>query len=247
VSPTGQSSVFDVQSSAKLSSEAPGLPQRALLRRLRRVDHRVEDGTAHVLREQVGVHAAEFGAVGDAEVVQLVVAEDLAHEVHVAGRVGGTHIRKDLLRLLLAGRVELLGVVQERAALGGVVGCHVLLEVRVQLLVVPASHARAAAHPAGVEAHQVVAGAQGRVVLAERGQGGDAGAAWPAEVEQQRTDPLAPGAAGLGADHREVDRVPVGLRPVQRHLQLRALPLAARRVGVSGGLAADPVGFLPGQ
>jgi hypothetical protein len=138
-------------------------------------------------------------------------------------------MRKDLLRLLLAGRVELLGVVQERAALGGVVGCHVLLEVRVQLLVVLASHARAAAHPAGVEAHQVVAGAQGRVVLAERGQGGDAGAAWSAEVEQQGTDPAIVRTARPRADQRDADPVALGLAPVQGRLHRRALPLVAVR------------------
>ncbi|CAM5683538.1 hypothetical protein SAURM35S_00706 [Streptomyces aurantiogriseus] len=222
--------------------EPPGLAERALLGRLRGVDDRVEDGPPDVLGEQVGVHAAEFGAVGDAEVVQLRVAEDPAHQVHVAGRVGGAHMRQHPLRVVLAGLVELLRVVQERRALGGVVGGHVLLEVGVELLVVLAADGGAAADAARVEAHEVVAGAQGRVVLAERGQRGDAGAAGAAEVEQQRADPSALRTTGLRPDQRDVDRVALGVVPVQGCLHGGALPLVAVRQGGRRAAAALRLG-----
>jgi hypothetical protein len=165
--------------------ETLGLTERALFRGLGRVDDRVEDGAAHVLGEQVGVDAAEFGAVRDAEVVQLVVAENLAHQVHVAGRVGRGHVRQHPLGVLLAGGVEVLRVLQQLSALGRVVRGGVLLEVGVELLVVQALHGGAAPHAARVEADQVVAGAQFRVVLAEGGQCGDAGSAGSAEIEDE--------------------------------------------------------------
>ena len=78
----------------------------------------------------------------------------------------------------------------ELLRLGGVVGHGVLLEVRVELLVVLAPHAVAAADAARVETDQVVAGAQFLVLVAERGQRGDSGAAGSAEVEDERSDAL---------------------------------------------------------
>ena len=52
-----------------------------------RVDGAVEHEGVHLLREQVRVGPAEFGAVGEAEVVHHVVADGLPDLVHVAGGV----------------------------------------------------------------------------------------------------------------------------------------------------------------
>lgn len=202
-----------------------------------RVDDGVEDGPADVLREEMGVDAAEFGAVRDAEVVELVVAEDLAHQVHVPGGVLGADVRQGGARVLVAaGRVLLLRV-GERQLLGLVVGGEVEGVVGVELLVGEAFHRVAAAHPARVERDQVEAAAQGLVVLGEAGQPGDAGAAGPAEVEDQRTDPpvLVPGA---GPDQRELDGLALRHRPVERRLEEGALPGGAPGERGGGGPAA---------
>ncbi len=83
--------------------EAAGLGEGFLHGVVGGVDDAVEYGAADVVREQVGVDAAEFGAVGDAEVVQLVVAEDVAQQVHVLGGLGGADVREDVAGVLLAG------------------------------------------------------------------------------------------------------------------------------------------------
>ena len=49
----------------------------------------VEDHRPHPFREQRGVHATEVGAVGHADVGQLLVTQGGADHVHVAGRVLG--------------------------------------------------------------------------------------------------------------------------------------------------------------
>src|SRR5690606_31132104 len=134
-------------------------------------------------------------------------------------------------------------------------GGGVLLEVRVHLPVVLALHGCAAADPAGIEAHQVVAGAQGRVLLAEGGQRGDTGAARAAEVEDQGADALARRAARPDPDQREADGVALGVVPVQRRLHGGAAPLApaagqrggggAAALGLGRGRAVLPVELLP--
>src|SRR5690606_38476786 len=108
--------------------------------------------------------------------------------------------------------------------------------------VVLAAHRGAAADPAGVEAHQVVAGAQGREVGAEGRQGGDTGAARSAEVEDQGPDALVPRAVRAGADQLDADRVALGLVPVERRLHGGALPRSAVRQRRGGRAAALGLG-----
>lgn len=125
------------------------LAERGLQGVLRRVDDGVEDGPSDVLRVQVRVDAAEFGAVGDPEVVQLVVAEHLAQQVHVPGRVGRADVRELVPGILLAVRDVGLLVLDEGLLLLGVVRGAVLLVARVERLVVRTLDAFAPADPPG--------------------------------------------------------------------------------------------------
>ncbi len=233
-------------------------PGRAPLHHvLGRVDDTVQHGPAHTLREQVGVHAAELGAVRDPEVVQLVVAEDLPHQVQVAGGLGGADVRQDVAGVLLARRGDQLVQLDQRVGLvAAVVGrlVHLLLGL-LGRLGVQAAHAAAVADAARVEAHQVVAGAQFLVVGGEGGQRGHAGAARAAEVEEQRTEPVVRVAAGAGPDQCDADGLPAGLLPVQRGPHGGALPagavrergggLAAALDGARGGAVPPVQGLLP--
>src|SRR5690606_14089217 len=205
-----------------------------------RVDDRVEREAAHLVGEQVGVHAAEFGAVGDAQIVQLVVADGLADAVHVAGAVGGRDVGQQLAGGLLAALAEVDGVLQERALLGGGVRGAVHLRLGgLDVLVAAAADALAGGHSARVPADEVVA-------LAELGGGAGVGrqhvharAAGPAEVEQQRAEAVVPG--GLRPYQGQPDRRAVRLRPVQRNFQRGALPAVPGGRFVAGGLAGSPV------
>ncbi len=213
--------------------EPLGLVEVALERVLRGVDDGVEHRVADPLGEQVGVDGAQFGAVGDAEVVQLVVAQRLAHDVQVAGRARGVHMPEHLPGVLPASvHVRLVGG-QRRLQLvivvrGGVDGVRV-----VDLLVALAFDARARADAARVEADEVVTGAQGLVAAGEAGQRRHARTAGPAEVEEQRTDAGGP-LPGLRADQSEIDGGPGRRRVVQRHLERGALPPGAVLEGLRG-------------
>ena len=61
------------------------------------VDGPVEHHRAVVLREEARVRRAEEGAVGEAEVVQLLVAHGRADAVHVTRDVGRRDVRQDAL------------------------------------------------------------------------------------------------------------------------------------------------------
>ena len=139
-------------------------------------------------RVQMGVDAAEFGAVGDAEIDELLVAERLAHQVHVAGRARCRRGAASSRSRLASADVFFASAVA--ALFGGVVRSAVHRLRGVDLLVAPAGHALAFADPARIEAHEVIALAQFLVIPAESGQGGDPGAAGAAEVEHQGADPL---------------------------------------------------------
>ncbi len=141
-------------------------PQGLVLGVAHRVGARVDDGVQHqpphVLGEQVGVHTAEFGAVGDAEVVHPAVAEDLAHQVHVAGGVGRRDVRHQLSGGLLAALAEVRGVLEVGALLGGVVRGGVHRLGGLDRLVTAAAHTLAGGHPTRVPAHQVSPGRSAR-------------------------------------------------------------------------------------
>lgn len=87
-----------------------------------RVDHGVQNEPSHLAGEQVRVHTAQLGPVRDAHVVQLVVAERLACQVHVAGRVVRRDVPEQLAGLPGAARAEVCGVLEVRPLLGGVSG-----------------------------------------------------------------------------------------------------------------------------
>ncbi len=76
--------------------EARGLGDGAVDGRLARVECAVEDQRADVLREVLGVGRPEPGAVGEAEVGQLRVAERGPQDVEVAGGVAGADVGEDV-------------------------------------------------------------------------------------------------------------------------------------------------------
>lgn len=152
---------------------------------LGRIDGRFEDEPSDVRRVQVGVGRAECRSVRDAEVVQPLVAEEVAHQVEVARGVRGPDVREQRPGMLGAG----LGPVVAGVVRG-----------------LPAVHGDGRAGAARVEGDQVVA-VQERLVLAEVfGQFTHAGHAGAAEVEEERADAPGVRAGGLVADQGDVDR-----------------------------------------
>lgn len=74
----------------------------------RGVDDAVQDEAADPRGEELGVRRAQIGAVRVAEVVQALVAEEGAHDVHVARRVGCAEVGQQFPGPLLAGVGEFL-------------------------------------------------------------------------------------------------------------------------------------------
>ena len=139
----------------------------------RRVDHAVDDHAAHVGREERAVDGAEVGAVGDAEVVELLLAERGADDVQVARGVRRGHVRQHASPLRSA---QPSAYSRGQLALGALVGLGVGDRVGLgrldELLRVDAGDGRGVADAARVEAHEVVR--LGRV-RPERVLGGDPG------------------------------------------------------------------------
>lgn len=217
--------------------EARGLVAVHLQRCQRRVHRTVQDQAAHPVREESRVRRAEEGAVRGAHVVQLLVAEDSALDVHVTGGVDRGDMREDPGRVLLAALREALERRGELLGLARVVRGLVDLRVGVHLLARKTFDGLAAGHSARVHGRHVVAGthrggvADSRVAL----EVVDRRAARAARVHQQGADPLS-GAGGLLAGDGELDVAVRGLRVVERHLHRGALE--------SGGAAGTPRQFL---
>ena len=181
------------------------------------VDGAVENHRAHVLRELLGVGRADPGAVGVAEVGQLVVADRGPDRVEILGDVRGADVGQEVgahlvdaalderLRLVLdvrdtRGRVVHLGVGPQAVVVG--VG------------VAPQCRGRRA-HPARVEPDEVEPLTdRRRQRLDHADRRFDAGLARAARVDDQRTDLLA---GRRKADHRQVGHIAVGLVVVDRH------------------------------
>ena len=225
---------------AQRDLEALGLHEVELQRAQRRVERAVEDHPPDALREQVGVRRAEEGAVGGAEVGQLVVAEHRPQHVHVLGRLDGRHVLGQVAALVDAALAELVQQLVGPATSASVSGSgSVATKVSISR-VGEAVERGAAADTAGVEADDV----EGLLELGAevgRGVGGvvDAGTARPTGVHHQGADALAR-VAGRHLEHRQRDRLAVRLGVVERHLELGALVVAA----------AGPVELLvvePGQ
>ncbi len=188
-----------------------------------RVDGGVEHHPAHPVGEQRPVDLAEIGAVGEPVVIDLRHAECLADLVHVAGHIDGRHIGQQPAEPLLApGRVG-LGPADEhllgRRAGRDVVGPHLVEETRVA-----AQRGHRTAHPARVEADDVVGGRHLRAQPGrDRGRERPAGLARSPRVDEQHA--LLPGGRRGGRDHRQRQRdLPAaGIGVVQRHRQRCAL------------------------
>ena len=74
-----------------------------------RVDGAVEHHPARLLREEVGVHAAQGGSVGEADVIEFLVSHKAAQNVEVPRGRLRAEVRKQIARLLLASLRLLLG------------------------------------------------------------------------------------------------------------------------------------------
>lgn len=152
---------------------------------LGRIDGRFEDEPSDVRRVQVGVDRAERRSVRDAEVVQPLVAEEVAHQVEVARGVRGADVREERPGVLGAG----VGPVVAGVVRG-----------------LPAAHGDGRANAARVEGDQVVAVEERLVLVEEFGQSAHAGHAGAAEVEDERADAPGVRAGGLAAYQGDVDR-----------------------------------------
>ena len=74
------------------------------------VDGAVEHHGPHAVGVWLGVGRAEFGAVGEAEIVDLVLAERRAHHVHVPRRRRGADVGQKIRAHPLRARVGELAV-----------------------------------------------------------------------------------------------------------------------------------------
>ena len=189
------------------------------------VDRAVEDHTADILGEELGVLAAERGAVGEAHVVEFGIADELAHDVHVARRRLRADEGQEFAGFLLAGlgeRLErglfLLGLLGVGQVEGGV-------EELAEVVVVIALYRGGLADPSGVEPHDVVLLPD---AIAEIGVGPAghvySGGAGPSGVDEERPHRLL--ARGGHLRHRDGDRLALRLRVVEGDLDLCASQVA---------------------
>ena len=240
-----------------VAERAAGDQARAVLRRRRRspprsaaalglglglrvdvgVDGGVEHQRAHLVGEQLGVGRAERGAVGVAEVGELLVAEGLAEPVHVAGGVDGVEGAQRVA--VLARRspsATSSASAKASSSCSAVVGRGSAATIR--------SFISSGMHSTGVDRPtprgskpttsnrlQHLLGQRQRE--ADRGVG--AGAARAAGVDHQRADPV--GLAGQhGADEEQRQRGALGLVVADRHLGAAALE---GEVALAAGLVGD--------
>ena len=130
------------------------------------------------------VHAAEAGAVGEAEVAELVVADGFPDAVHVTSCVDRAEVRQLVAVLLLAGVREAL---IERVELVDLIGLGHGIERRVDvlLLVAHADERVALTDAARIEAHEIEALGDRRIDdRRELGEELDARAAGSAGVDE---------------------------------------------------------------
>ncbi len=157
-------------------------PRHPLLgQRLGQRVHAVQDDPADLAGELRRVHRAEPAAVGEAEVVEVAVAERLADDVQVAGGVHGADVRQHR-----AGEPGALvgGLPQPLEQRLRTTDVGVLLRFgRGRVAALAAADGGGPADSARVEGDQVVALGQVHELLALGGQRGDAGAARAAEVQ----------------------------------------------------------------
>ena len=197
-----------------------------------RVEHAVDDHAPAPCREEVRVDVAEVRAVRHAVVGELLVADRLAQQVHVASDVRGRHVAQDRPAVTQAAlavaaervdvRSELRVLVrEERGAgqelVGGLVGREAAQRGR-------------PGHATRVEPDDVEAGQDLRAPQELRGRDDrGAGAARTPRVHEHRPDAVGL-VVGPTPGQGEVDRRPVRGVVVERHLRAGALqPVAAAR------------------
>ena len=168
--------------------ERLGLSERDLVGVERARQHAVEDHPPDPVGEQLGVLGTEVGSVALAQVVQLLVAEHRADDVHVTRSGLGVHVRGDLGRPRLAARTDQLRGRGQRIDLLGCVGRAVRGEERIEGGVVHAVHRVGAHHPTRVEPDHVERVGQVAGQHEPRGPGiVHRGHARPTRVDEQRT------------------------------------------------------------
>ncbi|MBG9885050.1 hypothetical protein ABE10_00300, partial [Bacillus toyonensis] len=115
----------------------------------RRIDRAVEHQTTCPIREQLRIGRAQERPIGIAEVIELLVSQDSAEEVHVAGRVHGGDVGQDPLAVALAGVGEPLvrGLLRGLALVAASRAGGDVVEVGVLLRVVEAGDGRGLADP----------------------------------------------------------------------------------------------------
>ena len=211
-----------------------------------RVENAVDDEGADPRGEQVGVVLAEDRAVGEAEVVDLLVAERAAQQVHVAGRVGTGHVVEDGAAVTGAcGGQRVVGRPKD-PLLGRGVRERERRQDRDRLVEgVEAAQRRAEVDPAGVEPDDVEPGPQ--LQGQHLGHGADelhAGAARAARIEHQRADALT-GVSSRQPDHRDADLLALRVAVVQGDRHRRHI---GSRPGIptQGGTAAAAALFADG-
>ncbi len=216
------------------------------------IDHPVDGDRPHPVREHVGVHLPEVGAVGEAEKGQLPVTDRAAQHVHVAGHLGGGDGRRQPASEARAAPGQFarrahetsLFATSDREAHPDQGSGHP---------VEPAHGREAAGGGAAVGAAWVHADQVEPVQHlgshpfpgADRKLG--AGAARAARVEEQAADP-ARRVAGRDAGDRDVDGLAVRLVVVERQPHRRTLDeLAVAPVQLRGRDTVDPAPFHGGR
>ena len=204
-----------------------GFPLRAGVHSALGVVVAVQDHGAHLVGEEIGVGRAQECPVGDPEIAELLVAHGLPELVEITGCVGGGDQPLQVRITLLAAQAE-LGIrpdpgpslpFADREREG-----KLRLPGQGFLRAVETAHGGALTHPSRIPADDVEAlpyflGEQVVVFPRQRLWRAAAGAAG---VEEERADALS-GFGRLSLDDRKLDRAPLGIAVVQRHLRGRAV------------------------
>ncbi len=182
------------------------------------VDDAVEQHRPNPVRVHVGVGLAEEGAVGEAYIGELVIPDEAAQVVEVAGGVGGRDVGKEPAADVPAAPGEVRGLAP--VPLGRVLGERdrdSLPEPLLGPLAAKAAHRSAGVGATGIPADDVETPVAERVEpLRIPSNEVDAGFAGSPRVDEHRADsPI--GLARQVTDHRKLDLPPGRAVPVERH------------------------------
>ena len=200
----------------------------------RDVDGRVEHHAPDSLRVQLGVHRSQVRPVGDAQVGEFPIAHQMSQVVEVTGRIDGRDVVEQGPGSLPALLGEGFGARGERIPLGLTVWGEIQGVEGVGLGVGAAPHRSGLPRATGVPSDDVVVGELVSLEVVEHLLARSTGAA---RVEEERGPlsfarpmPLARAVCLVGCMFLECqgDRRPLGMVPVQWHLDLRTELAAAR-------------------